>query len=105
MRVDPAADEKVVAVAEVEECVVAFFGRVAGVGGADLVGNDEVVDEEGVGDESSAEDAASFKVAEGVWMREIEEGCPQLGREQHCAEGCARFCKGVWLEGILCWWR
>jgi hypothetical protein len=74
--VDPAADEKIVAVAEVKEFVVAFFGRVAGVRGADLVGDDEMVNEEGVGDEGSAEDAAGFEVAEGVWVREIEEGCP-----------------------------
>lgn len=63
---DPAADEKIVAVAEVEEFVVAFFGSVAGVGRADLVRDDEVVDEEGVGDESPAEDAAGFGVVEGV---------------------------------------
>ena len=50
MRVDPAADEQVVAVAEVEERVVACFRRVACVGCGGLVGDDEVVDEEGVGD-------------------------------------------------------
>ena len=75
MRVNPAADEQVVAVAEVEEGVVAFFRRVAGVRGADLVRDDEVVDEEGVGDEGSAEDTACFEVAQGVWVGEVEEGC------------------------------
>ena len=75
VRVDPAAHEQVVAVAEVEEFVVAFFRRVAGVGRADLVGYDEVVDEEGVGDEGAAEDATGFEVAEGVWVGEVEEGC------------------------------
>ena len=45
MRVDPAADEQVMRVAEVEKRIVTFLGCVAGVRGGGLVGDDEVRDE------------------------------------------------------------
>lgn len=47
MRVDPAADHEFLAVDVVEEGVFAFVGRLACVGCADLVRDDEVADEEG----------------------------------------------------------
>ena len=98
---DPAADEEFILVAEVEEVVVPFFGRVAGVGGAALVGDDEVVDEEGVGDEGAAEDAAGFQVAKSIGMGEVEEGGAEVRGEQEGSEGCAGFREGGWFEGVF----
>lgn len=74
VRVDPAADEELVAVAVVEKGVVAGFGGVACVGCGGLVGDDEVVDEERVGDDGPAEDAAGLEVALGVLVGDVEEG-------------------------------
>ena len=72
----PAADEEIVAVAVIEQGVVAFFSSVAGVARGVLVRDDEVVDEEGVGDEGTAEDAAGFEVAGCVRVGQVEEGGP-----------------------------
>ena len=80
MRVNPAADEEIIAIAEVKEFVVAVFGRVAGVGCAFLVGDDKVIDEESVGNQRAAEYAAGLEVAKSTWMCEIEESRTQLWR-------------------------
>ena len=68
---NPAADKEIVGVAVVEQCVVAGFGCVAGVGGAGLVRDDEVGDEQSVGNYCGAEDAAGFFVEGGVGVREV----------------------------------
>lgn len=101
MRVDPARDEEVVGVAVVEEGVVAFFGRVAGVGGGGLVWDDEGVDKERVGEGGRAEDSAGFEVAGCVGVGEVEEGGAEGRWEEDCAEGRTAFGGGDGLEGVL----
>ena len=85
MSVNPATHKQVVAVAVVEQVVVTRFRRVAGVARAVLVRDDEVGDEERVGDEGAAEDGASFEVSEGLWVRDVEEGCAEVGGEEQGA--------------------
>lgn len=80
MGVNPTTDQKVIAVAEIEEFIVAFFRCVAGVRSAQLVGNDKMVDEERVGDECPAKDAAGFKVSKCISVRYVEEGGTQVWR-------------------------
>lgn len=81
MRVDPAADEEVVAVAEIEQFVVALFCGVACVACACLVGDHQVTDEQRIGDDCSAENAACLQVTVCVRMSVVQECCPQ-GRRQ-----------------------
>jgi hypothetical protein len=62
-----------------------------------------MIDEESVGDERSAEDAAGFEVAEGVWVCEVEECLTEFWGKKDGSEWCARFGEGVWFEGVPSW--
>jgi len=97
--VDPAADEEGVGVAVVEEGGVAGGGRVAGLRGGVLGGEEEVRDFEGGGGEGGGEDAAGFEVGEGVGVGEVEESGAEGGGEEEGAEGVAGFGCGGGVAG------
>ena len=69
------------AVAEVEELVVALLGGVAGVRCTLLIWDYEMVDEERVGNEGRAKDAARLEIARCVRIGKVEEGRAEIGRQ------------------------